>query len=56
VLPGVLARVTNTGTNEVQTQPPTAPALPLGNLAVGNYTVSFVKSGFKTLERKGIVC
>jgi len=56
VLPGVLVRVTNTGTNEVQTATtdPTG-SYRLGNLAVGNYTVSFVKSGFKTLERKGVV-
>jgi len=56
VLPGVLARVTNTGTNEVQTTTTDSTGFyRLGNLAVGNYTVSFVKSGFKTLERKGIV-
>ena len=55
VLPGVQVTVTNTGTN--QTEIETTDNLGfyrVSNLPVGEYTVTFLKQGFKELERKGI--
>jgi hypothetical protein len=55
VLPGVQVLVTNVGTNEVQTTTTDAAGFyRVGDLPIGNYTVSFSKKGFKTLDRKGI--
>jgi hypothetical protein len=55
VLPGVQVRATNIGTGEVQiTTTDNQGLYRVGNLAVGNYAVSFTKSGFKSLDRKGI--
>jgi hypothetical protein len=55
VLPGVQVRVTNVGTNDVQTVTTDATgSYRVGNLPVGSYAVSFTKNGFKTLDRKGL--
>ncbi|MGA3081463.1 MAG: TonB-dependent receptor [Terracidiphilus sp.] len=55
VMTGVQVSVTNVGTNAVETvTTDNAGDYRVGNLPVGNYTVSFSKNGFKTLERKGI--
>lgn len=55
VLSGVQVRVTNLGTNDVQTAiTDDSGSYRVGNLPIGNYTVSFSKDGFKTLDRKGI--
>ncbi len=55
VLPGVQVRVTNVDTNEMQTTTTgNDGSYRVGNLAVGNYAVSFSKNGFKTLDRKGL--
>ena len=48
-------RITNLGTNEVKTAITDGSGLyRVGNLTIGNYAVSFSRSGFKTLDRKGI--
>jgi hypothetical protein len=55
VLPGVQVRITNVGTNDVQTaKTDSMGSYRVGNLPIGNYSVSFTKEGFKTLDRKGI--
>ncbi len=55
VLPGAQVRVTNVGTNVVlTTTSDNAGLYRVGNLPIGNYSVSFSKVGFKTLDRKGI--
>ena len=55
VMPGVQVRVTNVATNAVETASTDETGFyRVGNLAVGNYVVSFSKNGFKTLERKGV--
>jgi len=55
VMPGVQVRVTNVDTNAVETASTDETGFyRVGNLAVGNYVVSFSKNGFKTLERKGV--
>ncbi len=55
VVPGVQVRITNLGTNEVKTAITDGSGLyRVGNLTIGNYAVSFSRSGFKTLDRKGI--
>src|SRR5208282_2133318 len=55
VLPGAQILVTNVGTNEVQTTTTDAAGFyRVGDLPIGNYTISFSKKGFKTLDRKGI--
>jgi hypothetical protein len=55
VLPGVLVRVTNVGTDESQTvSTDSSGSYRVGNLAIGSYSVSFTANGFKTLERKGV--
>ena len=55
VLPGVQVRITNDGTNLVQTATTdTTGSYRVANLPVGAYTVSFTKTGFKTQEHKGI--
>jgi hypothetical protein len=55
VLPGVQVRVVSVGTNDVQiTTTDNAGNYRVGELPIGNYTVSFSKDGFKGLERKGV--
>jgi hypothetical protein len=55
VLPGVQVRVTNLGTDATQTTTTdTAGLYRFDNLPVGNYSVNFSLTGFKTLDRKGI--
>ncbi|MGD0939866.1 MAG: TonB-dependent receptor [Terracidiphilus sp.] len=55
VMPGAQVRVTNVGTNAVETViTDETGSFRVGNLPVGNYSVTISKSGFKTLERKGI--
>lgn len=55
VMPGVQVRVTNVDTNAVETASTDSTGFyRVGNLVIGNYVVSFSKSGFKTLERKGL--
>jgi len=55
VLSGVQVRVTNVGTNDLQTTTTDdAGFYRAGNLPIGNYSLSFSKEGFKTLDRKGI--
>ena len=55
VLPGVQVRVTNLGTNDVQiTTTDNVGAYRVGNIPIGNYAVTFSKTGFKTVDRKGI--
>jgi Carboxypeptidase regulatory-like domain len=55
VLPGVQVQVTNLGTNvmHMSTTDSTG-SYRVGGLPIGNYTVTFSKSGFKTLDRRGI--
>ena len=55
VVPGVQVRVTNLGTNEVQTTTTdTQGFYKVINLPVGSYTISYSKDGFRTVDRKGI--
>ena len=55
LMPGVQVRVTNVGTNAVvKATTDSAGEYRAGNLPIGNYTVSFSKTGFKTMERKGL--
>ncbi len=55
VLPGVRVEVTNTGTNatRVATTDNTG-SYRIGNLPIGNYTVTFTMNGFKTYTQTGI--
>jgi hypothetical protein len=55
VIPGVQVQVTDIGTNVIQTvTTDTGGLYRVGNLPIGNYTVRFSTSGFKTLNRTGI--
>jgi hypothetical protein len=55
LVPDVQVRVTNIGTNVVEkTNTNHDGEYRVGNLPIGNYTVSFSRTGFKTLERKGL--
>ena len=55
VMPGVQVRVTNVATNAVETATTDNTGYyRVINLPVGSYAVSFSKTGFKTLERKGL--
>src|SRR5271154_3135290 len=55
VIPGVQVQVTDIGTNVIQTVTTDNGGLyRVGNLPIGNYTVRFSTSGFKTLNRTGI--
>lgn len=55
VIPGVQVRVTNVGTNDAQTvTTDNAGFYRIGNLPIGEYAISFSKSGFKTLDRSNI--
>ena len=55
MIPGVQVRVTNVGTNAVETTTTDNTGYyRIINLPIGNYTVNLSKTGFKKLERKGI--
>lgn len=55
VVPGVQVRVTNLGTNEVQTTTTDSQGFyKVINLPVGSYTISYSKDGFRPVDRKGI--
>ncbi len=55
VVPGVQVRVTSLATNNAEvTTTDNAGFYRITNLAVGGYTVSFSKAGFKTLDQEGI--
>jgi hypothetical protein len=55
VIPAVQVKVTDVGTNDVQTvTTDNAGLYRIGNLPIGNYTVEFSRPGFKTLDRTGI--
>jgi hypothetical protein len=55
VVPGVQVLVTNLGTGVTQRTVTNSQGLyRVDNLPIGNYEVSFSKSGFKVLDRKGI--
>lgn len=55
VVTGVQVRVTNVGTNVVETTTTNSDGVyRVSNLPIGNYSVLFSKDGFKTLERKGL--
>jgi len=55
VLTGVQVQVTNEGTNAFKTATTDATgAYRIGQLQIGDYTVTFTKNGFKKLERKGV--
>jgi len=55
VIPGVQVEAKNVGTNDVQTGTTNGDGLySIRDLPIGSYTVSFTKSGFSALERKGL--
>lgn len=55
VVPGVQVQVTNIGTNLVKTTVTDENgSYRVGQLPVGNYSVTFSKAGFRTLDRTGI--
>ncbi|HVJ04702.1 MAG TPA: TonB-dependent receptor [Candidatus Saccharimonadales bacterium] len=55
VVPGVSVTVKNAGTNDVQTVISNESGFySVRNLPIGNYSVTFNKSGFKAYERKGL--
>jgi hypothetical protein len=55
VVPGVEVRVTNVDTNATRTATTNSfGSYRVDNLPIGNYAVKFTKSGFSTLDRKGV--
>jgi hypothetical protein len=54
-IPGVSVRVVNSGTNDVQTTTTDAKGnYRIGNLPIGNYTVTFSHKGFKSVDKNSI--
>lgn len=55
VLPGVQVKIVNTGTNESRMAVTDAAGFyRIGQLPIGNYTMTLSKAGFRPLERKGL--
>jgi hypothetical protein len=55
VLPGVQVKIVNTGTNDTKMAVTDAAGFyRVGQLPIGAYTLTFSKTGFKSLERKGV--